>query len=75
MKNNFPSREIIEELRKKYPKGTRIKLIQMKDEPFPIEVGTTGVIEHIDDMGTIFVNWENGRALGLAYGKDEFQVI
>lgn len=75
MRNNFPSREIIEELRKKYPKGTRVKLIQMKDEPFPIEVGTLGVIEHIDDMGTIFVNWENGRGLGLAYGKDEFQVI
>lgn len=75
MGNDFPSKEVIEGLREKYPKGTKVRLIKMEDDPFPIEIGTKGVIEHIDDIGTIFVNWENGRSLGLAYGKDKFQAI
>lgn len=32
---NFPSRETVERLRKEYPKGTRVKLIQMDDTQAP----------------------------------------
>lgn len=75
MSNNFPSQEVIKNIRAKYPKGTKIRLVQMDNDPQPIEVGTKGVISCIDDGGIIHVDWENGRSLGLVYGEDKFQVI
>ena len=75
MGNTFPSREVIKSLREKYPEGTKIRLIQMENDPQPIEVGTKGVIDNIDDGGIMHVKWDNGRSLGLVYGVDKFQVI
>lgn len=39
-----------------------------------IPAGTEGIIERIDDIGTIHVNWENGSTLGLVVGVDEFEI-
>ena len=61
----------VEAIRKVYPKGTKVKLISMAD-PYPIKEGTVGTVESIDDVGTIFVKWEDGRSLGLIYGEDDF---
>lgn len=38
-------------------------------------VGTKGVVEFIDDIGTIHVEWENGSSLGVVYGEDLCKVI
>ena len=61
--------------KEKYPKGTRIELIAMEDPYAPIEPGTKGTVVHVDDMGTVHMQWDNGRTLGLIPGEDSFRVI
>lgn len=65
----------IEQIKKNFPKGTRIQLLQMNDDPRPIESGTTGTVEHVDDMGTIHCNFDNGRFLGVIPFVDVFKKI
>lgn len=43
----------VELLRQRYPEGTRICLDQMNDDPFPVESGTFGKVDHVDDIGTV----------------------
>ena len=72
---NFPSYEMVERIRKRYPAGTRIELIQMNDEPFPIPPGTQGSVDFVDDGATIHMVWDNGSGLGLVSGVDDFKII
>jgi hypothetical protein len=58
-----------------YPKGTRLQLISMSDPYTPVESGTKGTVRCVDDMGTIHMQWDNGRTLGLIYGEDSFRKI
>ena len=62
-------RETIEHLRKCFPRGSRVELLQMDDPQAP-PIGTLGTVIGIDDLGTIHVNWDNGSGLGVAYGED-----
>ena len=68
------SREKLNELREKYPVGTKIVLKGMNDPQAP-PVGTVGRIVAIDDIGTIHTAWQINSGLGLVYGVDEFEVI
>ena len=63
----------VEELRKRYPKGTRVRLIRMDDMQAP-SAGCTGTVRLVDDIGTIHVSWDNGSSLGVVYGVDEVEV-
>ena len=65
----------VAEIKNKYKAGMKIRLIKMYDYIAPIPPLTTGIIEHIDDIGTLHVIWENGRNLGLVVGIDEFEII
>lgn len=58
-----------------YPKGTRIELISMDDPYAPVESGTQGTVEFVDDMGQIHMRWDNGRTLALIPGEDSFRKI
>lgn len=65
----------IEFYKKQYPKGTRICLDRMNDDPRPIPAGTKGTVSFVDDVGTIFANFDNGRMLGVCPEVDSFHKI
>jgi hypothetical protein len=69
------SNELIEILKKQYPKGTRIVLDYMGDDPRPIAPGTKGTVRVVDDMGTVHCDFDNGRRLGLIPGEDSFHAV
>ena len=56
-----------------YPPGTRIMLLQMRDDPHPIEPNTRGTVAVVDDMGTLHCDFDNGRQLGIVPGEDSFR--
>ena len=63
------SKETLQALRERYPKGTRVELVQMDDAQAP-PVGTKGTVQGVDDMGSIMVAWDNGSGLNVVYGVD-----
>lgn len=65
----FPSREIVERVRKQYPVGTRVELVRMEDFQAP-PMGTKGTVEGVDDTASILVRWDNGSHLNVIYGED-----
>lgn len=70
-----PSKEEVEKIRIKYPEGTIIQIIKM-DDPTPVPPGTCGIVNHVDDIGTIHVDYLNHRSsLGIILDKDIFKVI
>ena len=70
----FPSREVVNMLREKYPKGTRVGLLEMDDPQAP-PIGTKGTVRHVDDAAGIGVNWDNGSTLSAIYGVDRIRKI
>ena len=64
------TREVIDDLRQKYPKGTRVRLLRMDDTYTELVPGDKGTVNAVDDIGTIHVNWDKGSSLGVAYGVD-----
>ena len=44
-----------ERLREQYPKGTRVLLISMGNDPRPIESGPRGTVDCVDDMATLWI--------------------
>lgn len=73
--NNFPSRSTVERVKQEYPVGTRVELVQMNDPYRKIKPGTQGTVRFVDDIGTVFVNWENGSSLGAVYGEDVIRKV
>lgn len=73
--NGFPSRETVERVRKMYPKGTRVELIQMDDSYSRLKPGDRGTVRFVDDAATVFVDWDSGSGLGVVYGKDQVKKL
>jgi len=63
------SRDALQALRERYPKGTRVELVQM-DNPQAPPIGTKGTVIGVDDIGSIMVAWDTGSGLNVAYGVD-----
>lgn len=64
-----PSKETIEALRRAYPVGCTVELVQMEDPQAP-PPGTLGKVVTVDDIATIHVAWSTGSGLGVAWGQD-----
>ena len=59
----------VEQVRKQYPAGTRVELVQMDDVQAP-PVGTMGTVTAVDDTGSLLMHWDNGSHLNVVYGED-----
>lgn len=70
----FPNKEIVEQVRKQYPIGTRVELVKMDDIQAP-PVGTKGMVTGVDDTASLLVAWDNGSHLNVIYGEDEVRKI
>lgn len=69
------SSERIKFYKEKFPAGTRIQLDRMGDDPNPIPKGTKGTVSYVDDLGSIFCKFDNGRYLGICPEVDSFHAI
>ena len=69
------SRGRIEFYKEHYPRGTRVQIDSMDDDPNPVPNGTKGTVSFVDDIGTVFVNFDNGRSLGICPEVDSFHKI
>lgn len=71
----IPSEQELQNLREKYPEGSRIKLNHMQDPQAPPE-GTLGIIQGVDDAGQILTDWDTGSSLSLIPAAgDDFELL
>lgn len=70
----FPSKEIVERVRKEYPAGCRVELVRMDDVQAP-PIGTRGTVIGVDDTASVMVHWDNGSGLNVVYGEDSCRRI
>ncbi len=70
----FPSKEVVARIRKEYPIGTRIELLEMDDFQAPL-IGTHGTVTGVDDSGSLLVRWDTGSELNVIYGVDRVRKI
>lgn len=68
-------RKMVKFMQEQYPPGTRIRLNSMSDPYSPVPPGTEGVVELVDDAGSIHMKWNNGRTLAIIPGEDSFTVL
>ena len=69
-----PDRKAVEMLRESYPPGTVVELVRM-DDKFAPPPGIRGVVQGVDDTGSLLVRWSNGSGLHVIYGVDEVRKI
>jgi len=55
--------------------GKRVRLVSCTDPYTELKEGDEGVVDYIDDIGTVFVKWDNGSSLGLIKGEDTWTYI
>ena len=70
----YPSKAVVEVLRRQYPVGTRVELVRMDDPQAP-PIGTKGTVLGVDDIGSIMVAWDSGGSLNVVYGEDKCRKI
>ena len=63
------SKEALQVLRERFPRGARVELVKMDDPQAP-PIGTKGTVKGVDDIGSIMVAWDNGCGLSVAFGVD-----
>ena len=68
------SNKYVDDLIKRYPEGTRIKLNYMVSRQ-SVPKGTCGTVQYIDEQGRIRMDWDNGQTLALIEGLDNFEII
>ena len=69
------NRETIERLKRDYPKGATIELIEMNDPYREMPAGLRGVVDLVDDAGGIHISWQNGSSLAAIPGVDQIRRI
>ena len=75
MFNEFPDQTVVNRLRQIYPAGTRVVLERMDDPYTKLKPGDCGKVIHIDDGGSIHIQWDNGSCLAAIYGVDAIRKL
>lgn len=75
-----PPMAVVEDRKRTFVKGTRVRLVNygpssLIDDNEIVPRGTEGTVTHVDDWGTVAVEWDNGRSLGVLYYGDEIEVV
>ena len=70
----IPSEKELDRIRRDYPVGTIIELIEMSDKFAPPK-GTLGEIEGVDGLGDILVRWQTGSSLKVILSEDRIRKI
>lgn len=70
------SKAALQAIRERYPKGTRVELVEM-DDPYNRKLipGCKGTVVAVDSIGTIHVAWDCGSSLGVVYGEDSCRKV
>lgn len=56
--------------------GERVRLIYCSDPYTLLKAGEEGIVDFVDDWGTVFVQWDSGSNLGMVEeAGDRFEVI
>jgi len=71
----LPTEGITKVLRKRYPADTRIRLLEMPDDPCPVPVGTEGTVTGVDSEASLLVEWDNGQSLNVIHLIDRVEII
>lgn len=69
----FANKEQLIRLRRDYPVGTRVELVEMDDLQAP-PIGSFGTVTGVDDVGSICVHWDNGSHLSVVFGVDRVRI-
>ena len=64
-----------ERYKAEYPSGTRIMLLSMGEDMHRVEDNMRGTVIAVDDMGTLYCKFDNGRAPGLIPREDSFRKL
>ena len=70
----IPSEKELDRIRRDYPVGTIIELIEMSDKFAPPK-GTLGEIIGVDDLGDILVRWQTGSSLKVILSEDHIRKV
>ena len=65
--------EVLAWLRKEYPVGTKVELIEMCDPYRYLPAGLKGTVYYVDNAGGIHIDWENGSTLAAIHGIDRIK--
>ena len=55
--------------------GKRVRLLFTSDPYTQLRKGDTGTVTFVDDIGTMFVDWDTGSSLGLVKGEDRWEYV
>ena len=64
----------LERIRREYPLGVIIELIEMSDK-FAPPAGKLGEVEGVDDLGDILVRWQSGSNLKVILSEDRIRKV
>lgn len=70
----FPDKETVARIRKEYPPGTRVELLEMADVQAP-PVGTKGTVLWADDVGDLCMHWDTGSSLKVVLSEDRVRKV